>query len=345
MAGRWFIGPGCALALLSSSGCSSENAGAPPAAPVDWHAFDLPHGPQAAAQGPTAQERAAAEGYVADLAAPGFGSMASRLENFAHFVFPGIPDTRGRDKVLKSHEMLFGAFDKRAIAVSRVWRTDSEQTVEWTLTGVQTKEWMGVPPTNKPVVIKGVALVSTKDEGVVEEIFMLFDVAVVKAQLGAGPKELAGNPLPAVPTAPTQSFEQTHSADETSETPIARAPIAALEGTSEAAYLASFADDVQVDTPERATPLRGKEDLKAYFKATRKAIGQLDTTVDNAWPVAQFVVVEYTIAGDQLGPIAWIPVERERIMRMRVVDIVEIHDGKIAHVWRYDNPAEILTPQ
>jgi hypothetical protein len=344
MASRWILGPGCALALLSS-GCSSENAGSPPAAPVDWHAFDLPHGPQAAPQGPTAQERAAAEGYVKDLAAPGFGSMGSRLANYAHFVFPGIPDTRGRDKVLTSHETLFGAFDKRAITVSRVWRTDSQHTVEWTMTGVQTKDWMGVPATNKPVVIKGVALVATKDEGVVEEIFMIFDVAVVKAQLGAGPKELAGNPLPAVPTGPMQSFEQTHSADETSETPIARAPIDALEGTSEAAYLASFADDAQVDTLERATPLRGKDDLKAYFKAVRKSIGQVDTTVDNAWPVAQFVVVQYTIAGDQLGPIAWIPAARERVLRMRVVDIAEIHDGKIVHVWRYDNPGEILAPQ
>lgn len=344
MAIRWIVGPCFALTCFSF-GCSSESTGAPPAAPVDWHGFELPHGPQAASQGPTAQERAAAEGYITDLAAPGFGALTSRLESYAHFVFPGIPDTRGRENILKSHETLFGSFDHRVVTVSRVFRTDSEQTIEWTLTGTQTKDFMGVPATNKPVVIKGVALVFTKDEGVVQDIVQMFDVAVVKAQLGAGPKELAGNPLPAVPSGPAQSFEQTHSAEETQNLAVARAPIDALENSNEAAYLAPFTDDAQVDTPERATPLRGKDDLKAYFKATRRGIGQLDTTVDNIWPVAQYVVVEYSIAGEQLGPIAWIPAQHDRVVQMRVVDISEIRDGKVAHVWRYENPSQILTPQ
>jgi hypothetical protein len=341
MRSSWIVG----LIALLPCACSSENASSPPPSPVDWHAFDVPHGPRAATTGPTAQERAAAEGYISDLAAPGFGALASRLTSYGHFIFPGVPDSRGPEKVLKSHEALLGAFDKRAIVTSRVWRTDSEQTVEWTMTGVQTKDWMGVPATNKPVVIKGVALLFTKDEGVLEDILMIFDVAAVKAQLGAGPRELAGNPAPAVPTGPTQALDQTHSPEEARDVPVARAPIDALEGTSDAAYLASFADDAQVDTLQRAAPLRGKEELKAYFKAIRKAIGQLDTTVDNAWPVGPFVVVEYSIAGEQLGPIAWIPAQHDRVLRMRVVDIAEIHDGKIAHVWRYDNPSEILAPQ
>jgi hypothetical protein len=28
---------------------------------------------------------------------------------------------------------------------------------------------------------------------------------------------------------------------------------------------------------------------------------------------------------------------------MFVVDVAEVHDGKIARVWRYDNPTQILS--
>src|SRR5579884_3899494 len=137
-----------ALVLLSlvSAACSSEAANPPPA-PVDWHAFDAPHGPVAATQGPTARERAVGEAYANALTSPGLSELAPRLAGDVHFSFPGMSDTRGRDGVLKAHETLFGSFDRRAIAVSRLLRTDSETTVEWTMTGVQARDWMGVPAT------------------------------------------------------------------------------------------------------------------------------------------------------------------------------------------------------
>jgi hypothetical protein len=72
-----------------------------------------------------------------------------------------------------------------------------------------------------------------------------------------------------------------------------------------------------------------------------KAIGQLDTTAFGAWGVAQFAIVEYSIDGEQLGPIMWIPAQRDRAIRFELVDICEIRDGKIARVWRYDNPIQI----
>jgi hypothetical protein len=73
-----------------------------------------------------------------------------------------------------------------------------------------------------------------------------------------------------------------------------------------------------------------------------KAVGQLDTTVDNGWGVARFAVVEYSIAGEQLGPMGWIPAQRDKVFSLEIVDICEISGGQIAHVWRYDNPTQIL---
>jgi len=185
-----------ALPALLLAGCSSDNAAAPPAAPVDWHAFDLPRHFDAGTAGVTASERQVAEQYAAALASPDLAAaLKPKLDSDAHFQFPGLPDARARDNVVLAHDKLLGAFDHRAISVSRVWRTANEQTVEWTLTGVQTKDWMGVAATTppKPVVIRGISLLWTKDDGTITDVHVIFDTAQVKAQLGAGPKELLGS--------------------------------------------------------------------------------------------------------------------------------------------------------
>ena len=120
----------------------------------------------------------------------------------------------------------------------------------------------------------------------------------------------------------------------------------ALESNREAGYLAAMADDVEVDLLERVAPARGKADAKAYYLAMHKAVGQLDTTVISAWGVAPYVVVEYSVAGEQLGPlgwpVAWIPARRDNVVRYEVVDLCEIRDGQIARVWRYESPEEVL---
>jgi hypothetical protein len=74
-----------------------------------------------------------------------------------------------------------------------------------------------------------------------------------------------------------------------------------------------------------------------------KAIGQLDTTVDNAWGVGPFSIVEYSIAGEQLASIGWVPAQRDKVIRLQLVDICETTGGKVARVWRYDNPVQILS--
>ncbi len=329
------------VASLLLAACSSENTSAPPPAPVDWRAFDAPHGHASAAAGPTARERAVAEAYARALATPGFAELGPRLAGDVHVAFPGMPDGRGREAVLKAHETLFGAFDRRAVAVTRLLRTDSETTVEWTMTGVQAQPWMGVPATGKPVAFPGVTLLFTKDDGTLSDVHVVFDVAVVKAQLGVGPKELLALPPSAPPTGSPAVVEQTGGPDEARGVQVARATLDALKKGDEAAYLDATTPDVTVQTSERAAPLHGRDELKAWFRAMHKSIGQLDTTVDNAWGVGPYVVLEYFVAGEQLAAIEGIPAQHDRVVRLSVVDVLEMHDGKIARAWRYENPAQI----
>lgn len=258
------------------------------------------------------------------------------------FEYPGMPDGRGRPGVVQSHQTLFGPFDRRVVTMTRLLRSDSAQAIEWTMAGVQTKEWMGAAATNRPVSFKGLTLLFTNDDGTISDIHVYFDAAVVKAQLGVGPKELAGlAPTPA-PTSAAQVVEAIHSPDEARNVVVGRSALDALENRDEAGYVATMTDDVVVETLERAQPMRGRDDERAYFKAIHRAIGQLDTTLDNAFGVTQYAVIEYFVAGEQLGALGWVPAQHDKVVRLQVVDVEELHDGKIAHVWRYDNPGQIV---
>jgi limonene-1,2-epoxide hydrolase len=169
-----------------------------------------------------------------------------------------------------------------------------------------------------------------------------FDVAAVKAQMGAGPRELEGLAPPAIPSGPAQVVEAGPQAPESAAT--VRIALAALENNSESAYVDTMADEVEVHTLDRADPARGREEQRTYFKAMHKAIAQLDTTIDNAFSIGNYAVVEYSITGEQLAPIGWVPLQRDRVVKLHVVDVAEVQNAKIARVWRYDNPSEMATP-
>jgi steroid delta-isomerase-like uncharacterized protein len=332
-----------AAALGAPFAACSSNVGAPPQAPIDWAAFDAGRTTLAQSNAPTAKERAVAEAYAAALEAPGFAKLGPLLDEDVHLAFPGIDDAHGRDAVVHAHEVLFGAFDQRRVATSRVWRTASEQTVEWTLSGQHAKDWMGVPASRKTATIQGLTLLWTKDDGSITDVHVYFDAAVVKAQLGVGPKDLLALPPPPMLKGPPQVYDQAGSPDEKNNVDIAHASLDALEKNQEAVFVDLRTDDVEVHTLERAQAGHGKEDSRAYFKAMHKAVGQLDTTVDNAWGVGQFAIVEYFLAGEQVGPFYWVAPQRDKVIRLQVVQVEEIHGGKIARVWRYENPAQIAS--
>ena len=210
------------LASLPLLGCSSDNVGAPPAAPVDWHAFDIPKAVAATSVGPTERERAVVEAYLAALGPAGAAPLAPRLDNEVHFTFPGMPDARGKEGdpkthdigTIKAHDSLFAGFDNRTANASRVWRTADKQIVEWTVSGTQNGDWMGLAASHKPAVIKGVTLLGTKDDGTITDVSVVFDVAMVKAQLGVGPKELLALQPPQAASGTPQVLDQTNTKDE-----------------------------------------------------------------------------------------------------------------------------------
>jgi ketosteroid isomerase-like protein len=292
---------------------------------------------------PTGQERGLAEAYLKALAAPELDSLGSMLDEQAHFAFRGRT-THGRDRVLKGHAEMFGAFDQRQFAATRIWLTDSthpldSQAFEWTMTGVQARDYLGVPATHKPVVIKGLTLLWTTDSGIISDLHVYFDEEVVKAQLGVGPAELQKLPVPSPDlSAGPQILERTGATEEASNAKVMRSMVQALEDNKESEFLALMADGVQFCTIDHAEPATGKKAASDYFRTMRRSIRLLDTVIENAWGVQSFVVAEYAVTGLQLAPFPRVPFTEGRPLHTQFADVAEIHDGRITRIWRYDDP-------
>jgi steroid delta-isomerase-like uncharacterized protein len=328
------------LAALAPA-CSSDSVAKWPEPPVHWMQ-PIAAAPTASPVIPTNQERGLAEAYIKALASPSFDTLGSMLDEQAHFAFRGRT-THGRDRVLKGHAEMFGAFDQRQFVASRIWLTDSthpldSQALEWTMTGVQARDFLGVPATHKPVVIKGITLLWTTDKGVISDLHVYFDEELVKAQLGVGPAELQKLPVPTVEAAPTRVLERTGAPEEAANAKVMRSMVQALEDNKEAEFLSLMADDVQICTSDRAEPTTGKKAASDYFRSMRRSIRLLDTVIENAWGVQSFAVAEYAITGLQFAPFPRVAFAEGRPLHTQFADVAEIHDGRIARIWRYDDP-------
>jgi hypothetical protein len=338
-----------ALAIQASlASCSSDSVGPPPPAPIDWRAFDRRRPVPAMPAAPTSKEREVAEAYARAIGSTELRDLGPLLDEAAQSSFPGMRDAHGRDAVVAMHDQLFGALRDRQIALVRVWRTDSSQVLEWVGRGVHPGGSVdpggGTSLTNVPVTFRGVTILLTRDDGSIHDIHICFDTATVQAQLGAGPKPLRSLSPPPWPTGAVQIFEQNGGPEETRNVAVVRASLDAIDALDEASYVGSFADDAQVSTLESAQPARGKDGQLAYFKALHRQIAELDTRISDIWGVASFVAVEYAINGEQIEPLGWVTLVRDRVVRLHVIDIVEVHDGRIEHIWRYDNLAEADAP-
>jgi ketosteroid isomerase-like protein len=282
----------------------------------------------------TSRERAATDAYLKALSSTAFSDLGRVLDEDAHFAFAGFKDVHGRDSISHVHQALLGAFEPRTFVPSRVWLTEDSQIVEWTMSGVHN---------SKTVAFHGLTLLWTKDDGSISDVHLYFDEAQVNGQLGVGPKQLTTLPPPPSGSSPRQDYEQARSPEERSNVDVVRAALDALENNDEAAYVATMTDDVEVTTLESAAPSRGKAEAGRYVQTMNKAIAHLDTAIDNVWGIGPYVVVEYHILGEQRGPIGWVPAQKDNLLKMFVVDVAELKGGKIAHLWRYDNPAQILS--
>ena len=160
---------------------------------------------------------------------------------------PGRADARGRDGVREGARHAPRCV--RSSAPSRVSRVLAHrQRADGRVDDVGRAEratgWASPRP-DKPVVIRGIALLLTKDDGTHHRRARLFDVAVGE---GAARRRAQGAPRPAAAPAGhralPRSFEQTRTPEEARNVAIGAAGSTRSRATDEAAYLGATTDDV-----------------------------------------------------------------------------------------------------
>ena len=323
------------------AGCSSETVAMWPAAPV--HFLTAPSVASASSPTtPTNKERDLADAYMKALSSPGFVDLGAIVDDQARIAL-GARNTHGRERVLKDHDDVFGAFDQRHFVTNRVWLTDStrpldSQALEWTMTGIHARPFLGLAPSNKPVVIKGLTLLWTNDSGIISDLHVYFDEELIRAQLGGGPADLQKLPTLPADAEAHQTYERTGAPQEATNVALVRAMIQALEDGQETSFLATFDDKIEISSLDHTEPARGKIAAHQYFQTMRGSIRHLDTVIQNAWGVGSFAVVEYAITGLQQAPIPRTPFAAGRPLHTQFVDIAEIKDGRMTHIWRYADP-------
>jgi steroid delta-isomerase-like uncharacterized protein len=321
------------VVLAAITACSADLVSRPSPPPVDWLTLEPKPLPDAALA--TKNERAIAELYLKAASNSDPGALGRVLADEVHFNIAGLETTAvyGRAGVATAHDQLFGSLSPRHFAPTRVLITDRSQSIEWTLTGHD-------EATGRAVGVRGVTRIGTKDDGTISDLRVYVDQGVLRAQISGEPAALAELAPATAPAEHPLIVEQSRSPDETAAAAAVGHWIDALQ-RDPAAYVGLATDDVEIATPQRAAHLKGKGDLRDDYDAMHRAIGGLDIRVDDLAAVGRFVVAEYHVVGTQLAKYLYVPV-KEPVIKLYIVDVVEMRGGKIARVWRYDNPLQIL---
>jgi ketosteroid isomerase-like protein len=326
--------------VLFLAGCGQGTNAPPTKPPVDWRSFATP----AVSSSPPAAHNGApndlAGAYLAALATPDLATLATQLAPDSRCSFPGMRGANGRRHVIDMHQLLFAAFADRKFYATRILQTGTAEVVQWTMAGRQERDWMQVAVTHRVVELRGATLLWATSGGQIADIHVYFDVASVKAQLGAVRKEHDDVGAPAPGPAP-EKLVASRSAVEMQNVATERRLLDDLEAGDQSDYLSCMTDDVALFTLQQTAPSTGTVPARQYYEIMRRSIAQLDTTISSVWGIQSFVAVEYTISGQQLGPIESVPPVRDRVLTLHIVDVSQLRDGQIERVWRYDNPGEI----
>jgi predicted ester cyclase len=331
--------PSVLLACLSA--CGSAEVEQPAAPPIDPRLYKPALAQAAGAQkSPLERNRGAAEAFARELAQNDAKALSELLDPDVDFTFPGRSDATDRPGTLKALDELFGAFSSRKLATTRLWQIGEAAVVEWAMTGTQSGPFMGVAPTQKEIGISGVTLLWFNLNGLINEVHVYFDCGAVLAQLGAAPNKaiLSGPPVTLAPALVVTVAGGTP--EEKANVTLVNASWDALEDKNESGYMAPFADAIEVTRMDRLGVEKGREDRRKFFRWVATGISSLAQTPLNAWGAGPYVIEEYTFTGVHSGALTSSP-PSGHALRLHYVDIDEMQNGKVVHIWTYGNSLEL----
>lgn len=290
-------------------------------------------------------QKKALAGYTEAMVANDAKKLAAFYTDDAVVTFAGMPEMKGREAIEKMHAEWHSAFPHEKFGFTRAWMKNDVVITEWAAVAKHAGEWMGVKATSKPVSLMGLTVSWTNSEGKITKQNMYADPASLMAQIGAS-KAKTRPALAAIPA--MESWLAKGTPDEDKVLDVAKSMYGAMEKLAtekdkkkaEADMLALVTDDMVYDGNTMPEAIKGKDKVKTGPLELAKAVPDLKMTMNNAWGFGDVAIVEYTMSGTQKGAFMGKPASK-KAMNVHGVDVFQVKDGKVAHLWTYENGMEM----
>ncbi len=284
-------------------------------------------------------QKKTSEGIAMGMNAHDAKKIASFYTENAVIKFAGMPDLVGREAIAAMWQRNFDFASNSKGGASRVFVKGDVVVVEWTWSGTQTGEMMGMKATEKPVGATGVDVMWFAPDGLVKEQHTYTDMGTIMSQIGVS--KAKGRPVPTVTAGAPAVVVSMNAADDSKNVDTVNKMWAAIEKKSEADFVANVTDDGTWDDMTMPETMKGKAAGKKWLADITKAFPDMKVTSTNAWGFGDFVVTETTATGTQKGAFMGIQPTKKSV-NLHMVDVVQFKDGKIVKGTTYGNGGELM---
>jgi predicted ester cyclase len=254
----------------------------------------------------------------------------------------GVPDISGRDAIAADIKNLFTAFPDLKFAFSRALWKGNTGVSTWDWTGTDAGGFMGAKPTNRPVGVSGATVAIYNDDGLIKELHIYDDQSNVMQQLD--PKAKKGS-FRAPPTLATQIETVSGGGpDEDKNLALGKGVYQMLDDKKVKDICATMAgNDAPIDDYSMPASFKGAKGCNDYLNVFVKAMPDFKTQpLANQIAIGPYLVSEGTVQGTNKGPFGPFKASGKPVS-LHFIDIVQLKDGKVAHLISYANGVELLT--
>jgi len=250
-------------------------------------------------------------------------------------------ETTGRDQYVARQQKLLTAVPDLKFAFDHAWSKGNVAVTTWSWTGTDTGGLHDGKPTGRPVGVEGLTIVWFNDDGLVKEAHIYSNRGTLDAQLDPKAKKGSFRPVP-TQEMPVETIGSTGSPDEDKLLDAVKPFYVALDEKKEADVLSFGTDDTTIDDYTDPAQVKGKKELKAtYGKWVKHFPDFKQLPLTNQWAVQDFVISEGVFTGTNKVGIGGHP-PSNKPASIHFVDIVQLKDGKIAHLWTFANDHELM---
>jgi predicted ester cyclase len=247
-------------------------------------------------------------------------------------IYGGTGEIKGRSQIALSAQRYFDAFQNTAFSIGRIWQKGSTWAVEWTFSGTQSGDFMGVAAKSPgaAVGVTGISVVSFDEKGLISKEHRYVDGMTMHDQM------LGRSPVRAAPqmAAAAETHASKGGAEEQKMIDATKALYVAIDAHKSDDYLPVISDGATYDDFTTSSTLSGKAQIKSYLATIAKTIPDAAHAEPLIFAADDFVVCEWLVNGTHAATSK--PVE------LHGVDVLEWKDGSLVTAASFSNARELL---